>query len=366
MATKKGLENKFAALVAKRQGEEAALPMVEVRPRVLNDLFGGGVSLGATYALWGVSGCGKSTVLYQMMETLLGQGLKGVFVDSEVGFSPSLAANFNLTKYIEDGSLTILPIEDMNDLLEVLKTLENSGLSFLILDSLTSTEAYWGEDEGGDSQISLSANFGKKALQEGTVLNYMIHKCRKAKCAGFLVNHARANIVTGFNAKYAPDHRMAGGYSAKHAPSVVVNLAPGKVQVDAAGNKTGVILKFQAEKNRFAKPFKVYEELLNFGYGIDPKHSVLSRCFAYEIFQPAMKVDGTGPRAGFYKLPDVCGGAAFSQNTLDKVLTDDILQKLSELLDARLQSEMDALAALQPIENTFVDATQKNTVAPSE
>jgi RecA/RadA recombinase len=282
------------------------------------------------------------------MEAMLAQGLKGVFVDSEVGFSPSLAANFHLDQYIASGALTILPIEDLQDLLEILKALEDSGLSFLIVDSLTSTEAYWGEDESGDSSVSLSANFGKKALQEGTVLNYMIHKCRKAKCAGFIVNHARANIVTGFNAKFAPDHRMAGGYSAKHAPSVVVNLQPGKVQVDAQGNKTGVILKFQAEKNRFAKPFVVYEELLNFGYGIDPKHSVVTRCFAYGIFQPAMKADGSGARAGFYKLPDVCGGAQFSQNTLESVLTDEVLQKLSELLDARLKSELDEIAAQQP------------------
>ena len=139
----------------------------------------------------------------------------------------------------------------------------------------------------------------------------MIHKCRKSNCASFLVNHARANIVTGFNAKYAAEHKMAGGYSARHAPSVVVNLQPGKVQVDAQGNKTGVILKFQAEKNRFAKPFVVYEELLNFGFGVDPKQSVLSRCFAYGIFQPAMKADGSGPRQGYYKLPDECGGTPF-------------------------------------------------------
>lgn len=348
---KKALENKFAALVAKRQGEETDLQVVEVRPRVFNDLFGGGVRLGATYSLWGVSGCGKSTVLYQMMESLLKQGLKVVFVDSEAGFSMSLATNFGLIPYIDSGQLVILPIEDLNELLEILKSLEGSGISALILDSLTSTQPYWGEDDNGDSGINLTANFGKKALQEGTVLNYMIHKCRKAKCAGFLVNHARANIVTGFNAKYAPEHRMAGGYAAKHAPSVVVNLQPGKVQVDAQGNKTGVILKFQAEKNRYAKPFIVYEELLNFGFGIDPKHSVISRCFAYEIFQPAMTADGTKVRAGYYKMPDACGGAAFTINTLEPLLSPDVLQTLSSLLDSRLQSELDELAAKFAAEN---------------
>lgn len=349
------LSARFLKLAEKKQAEAVDLPKVEVRPRVLNDLFGGGVTLGYTYAFWGVSGCGKSTVLYQMIESLLLQGYKGVFVDSEKGFSESLAQNFNLLPYIESGQLYIIPIANLNDLLEVLKTLDGSGLSFMILDSLSSTEIYFEPDEDGTDGVSLKENIGKKAKQQGIVLDYMIHTCHKAKCAAFLVNHARANIVTGFNAKYAPEFKMAGGHSAKHAPSCVVNMQPGKVQVDAQGNKTGVILKFQAEKNRFAPPFVVYEELLNFGYGIDPKHSVISRCFAYGVFQPAMKADNSGPRAGYYKLPESLGGDVFTQNTMDKVLTDDVVAGLAGLLDQRLKAEIDELSKNTTPEDSFVD-----------
>jgi RecA/RadA recombinase len=358
---KKETVNRFEALVQKRQADEAHPTVVEVRPRVLNDIAGGGISLGYTYALWGVSGCGKSTILYQMMSSLLVQGYKGVFVDSEAGFSESLAANFGLLGYIKSGDLVVLPISDLNEFLDILKTLDGSGLSFLILDSLTSTEIYFDKDDDGLDGVSLKENIGKKAKQQGTVLDYMIHACRRAKCAGFLVNHARANIVTGFNAKFAPEYRMAGGHSAKHAPSCVINLQPGKVQVDAEGKKTGVILKFQAEKNRFAPPFVVYEELLNFGWGIDPKHSVLSRCFAYGIFQQAMKSDGSGARSGYFKLPDSLGGAVFSQNTLESVLTDDILKSLSTLLDERLREELEAT-----VDTTLPDdAFSETPVIPS-
>ena len=347
---------RFLKLAEKKQAEAVDLPKIEVRPRVLNDLFGGGVTLGYTYALWGVSGCGKSTVLYQMIESLLVQGYKGVFVDSEKGFSESLAQNFNLLPYIESGQLYIIPIAHLNDLLDVLKALEGSGLSFMILDSLSSTEIYFEPDEDGTDGVSLKENIGKKAKQQGIVLDYMIHTCHKTKCAAFIVNHARANIVTGFNAKYAPEYRMAGGHSAKHAPSCVVNIQPGKVQVDAQGVKTGVILKFQAEKNRFAPPFVVYEELLNFGYGIDPKHSVVSRCFAYGVFQPAMKVDGTGPRAGYYKLPDSLGGTVFTQKSMGEVLTEEVVYGLASLLDQRLRAEIDELSRGVLPENSFVDA----------
>jgi RecA/RadA recombinase len=345
---------RFLKLAEKKQAEAVDLPKIEVRPRVLNDLFGGGVTLGYTYALWGVSGCGKSTVLYQMMESLLVQGYKGVFVDSEKGFSESLASNFHLLPYIESGQLYIIPIANLNDLLEVLKTLDGSGLSFLVLDSLTSTEIYFDQEEDGTDGVSLKENIGKKAKQQGIVLDYMIHTCHKAKCAAFIVNHARANIVTGFNAKYAPEFRMAGGHSAKHAPSCVVNIQPGKIQVDDQGRKTGVILKFQAEKNRFAPPFVVYEELLNFGYGIDPRYSVISRCFAYGLFQPAMKADGSGVRPGYYKLPDSVGGFVFTQNTMNEVLTDSIVSELAKLLDQRLKQELDDLSKGVLPEDSFM------------
>lgn len=350
------LSGRFLKLVEKKQAASVDLKKIEVRPRVLNDLFGGGVTLGYTYALWGVSGCGKSTVLYQMMESLLGQGYKGAFLDSENGFSESLAKNFNLLKYIESGQLFIVPIANLNDLLDVLKTIEGSGLSFLIIDSLSSTEIYFEQDEDGTDGVSLKENIGKKAKQQGLVLDYMIHSCHKSHCSAFLVNHARANIVTGFSAKYAPEFRMAGGHSAKHAPSCVVNMQPGKVQVDAQGRKTGVIVKFQAEKNRFAPPFIVYEELLNFGYGVDPKHSVVSRCFAYNIFQPAMKADNSGPRAGYFKLPDSLGGTVFTQTTMDKILTDDILSGLAVLLDERLRQELDDLAEDVSPADLFIDS----------
>lgn len=70
-------ENSFADVLSKFSTKKETI-RYDIQPQVLNDLWDG-VHLGTMYSVWGEAGCGKTTLLAQMLKSLCKQGLKGVY-----------------------------------------------------------------------------------------------------------------------------------------------------------------------------------------------------------------------------------------------------------------------------------------------
>lgn len=257
----------------------------------LNELWGGGLNLGTMYSFWGEPGTGKSTLTFQVIKSLLKQGLKVLFVDVEKALNVNQQITFGLKQFIDEGLLIHTTIQDYVDLQQIINAATTSGITCMVVDSETQILPAM------DEEISVAdVRPGLKARQSGNVMTLCKNKFYNEKIASIWIFQARANIqIGGMPAYGAPAFKQAGGMSAIHIPDVITKLST-KSKVKEGDSVIGVNLHIVCEKNKFTSPNVVKEKKLIYGVGISKRVDTVDKAISMGIIQQG--------GAGYFTLPD--------------------------------------------------------------
>ena len=246
---------------------------------VLDSLLGGGISPGSMYCAWGCQGSGKSTISFQILKSLLKKDMKCAFIDVEKAFNKNQQTTFGLREYVENGQLTVLTVDNYDEIYKVCKALaESDQYKLIVIDSETEIMEAYAED------IDVTSNMpGQKARQSQKVLSALKSIFFKHNVASLWLCHARANLDMSGN-PYAEKEKQAGGFGIKHTPDVIMKVQVGQ-KIKEGDQIEGQILHLMAEKNKFAKPFVKIDVKLYFGKGINKKMEIINLAIDFGLIK---------------------------------------------------------------------------------
>lgn len=272
--------------VLNEYGIDRPTTFVDTGIDTLNDILGGGIARGSSYAMWGVAGCGKSTIAAQTLRSFCRQGLKCVLVDTERAWNDLQLQSFGLWEYKESGLLIHLTVRDyaqLEDVCKVISSDQDAGISFAVFDSMSELEAY------ADKTLTVKdCRPGIKALQASFLLPRIKNWFADADIASLWLFHARANLQMGVPNPYASKDRQDGGYAALHVPDAIIKLSVGFKLKEKEGDTEevyGVELFMEATKNKFSKPFRQKKVKLIFGQGVSKRYATIDEAVASGVIR---------------------------------------------------------------------------------
>lgn len=285
MAKKDSIQDILATYSADKEVESISTGILG-----LDKIFGGGLFQGSMYAFWGAQGSGKSSLCFQILRRFSLQGKKSVFIDVEKAFNKNQQKAFGLDKFVEDGTILHLSVDNYDQLLEVSRAIaETNEYSLIIIDSETQLLAKLPEDASvTDNQP------GQKAKQASIALNVIKSLCYDKNMICIVLFHARANIQM-VASRYAPQMKQAGGYAAKHIPDVILEISAG-AKIKEGDQQVGQLIYMECEKNKFYPPFQRVARNFYYGKGV----SKVSEIVDLAIEQGIIQAGG----AGYYTMPD--------------------------------------------------------------
>lgn len=238
----------------------------------LDELFGGGINPGSMYCFWGVQGCGKSTLVFQVIRQFCEQGLRVAFIDVERAFNKNQQESFALREYVENGMLIHLMADNYSQIDEITSAIAKDGsIKLVVVDSETQLLPKVLDDVNvADMQP------GQKARQAGNWLTKMKSQFYGAGIASIIIAHARANISMGPSNPYSPAEKQAGGYAMKHVPDVILKVGIGSKLKDNDA-VLGQVVHLCCDKNKFAPPFRNMDQKLFFGRGVDSRVAIIDK-----------------------------------------------------------------------------------------
>lgn len=232
--------------------------------RVIDEMLGGGICLGAQYAMWGPNGSGKSTISLQIMKSFLKRGDRCLMIDAETAFNKNQQEAFGLRKYVEDGTLihtTAKTYVEADEITSAVAKDDDLQIKLVLVDSETVLQPKLGDDCRVDDNQP-----GQKARQASVWLSKTKQIFYDKNITMVFISHARANIQMTAN-PYAPASKQAGGFAQKHSPDCIIQVQPGQKFGDKESPE-GQVIHITTDKNKFAKPFQKVDAKLFFGVGI--------------------------------------------------------------------------------------------------
>jgi len=296
-------DNAFQDLVSKFKARDNQT-RYEIKPAAMNSAWDG-FHLGSMYAIWAEAGGGKSTITLQIIRSLCKQGLKGVFIDAEHALNENQQRDFKVKEYVDNGQLIVLGISNFKELEDIVLTLPDSGMNFVVIDSITMVRPYTPNEVRVED-----VRPGLTSLQAAQVLNKLKDIAYNCSIGVIMIAHARANIqMTGFVNRYASDKKMAGGFAVQHNPDVITEISVHAQVKDDENQRIGVEIVIQTTKNKWTAPYVQYKEKLIYGRGIDPRISVIESAIEKGLIRKegrSLIVDGVDQkfnRKTIYDLP---------------------------------------------------------------
>lgn len=291
----------------------------------LDKMLGGGLAPGQMYAMWGVSGCGKSTIACQTAKQFCKLGKKVIYVDVEKALNTNQLRDFGLEQYTEDGSFNVITINNYNELSEVVVAVaKEKACDLFIVDSVSEIMPVANMEE----LDVVSARPGQNARQGGLALQQMHSLFYDNGITSIVLFHARANISMGPANPYQETEVMGGGYQSKHIPDVIIKVsASTKLKSDDDQDILGQVLAVTTQKNKFAPPLKKFKVKMFYGKGI-------SR--VAEVIDLALDLNIITRSGAYYSLPNgdkVCGEKKLYAIEDDAVL-DDLRNKVLEAMNS--------------------------------
>lgn len=310
-------ENSMESILAK-YGAEMPLEFTTTGSLAVDAVLGGGIADGGMYAFWGPQGSGKSTVAIQALKQCCKQHKKCALIDVEKAFNKQQQEAFGVREYVEDGTLLYLTADNYAQVDEICMALAKSDVKLVVVDSETALLVALPEDVDITSERP-----GQKARQASLLLAKVKSAFYRAGIASIWVFHARANISMGPANPYAPQEKMAGGFSQKHTPDAILKITAGQ-KIGDKGTPEGQVIHLETEKNKFTRPFQKVDTELIFGKGTSKKREVIM----FALQQGIIKQSGS-----FFTMPDgstVRGTAAL--NELDSSQLADIKSALGPII----------------------------------
>lgn len=296
-------------LTTKLQSFSTLKPFTEsafVKPRIwlptslpmLDYVMGGGKGIpqGVTLEAYGISSCGKTTVLLTTAGDLQRRyGAVAVLFDSEGTIDEAMLRRARMD--LSPEAFMVAQPEDSDDVLNY-ETVFKSMLDYLMMidkldlgddtppivfiwDSVGGTGVKEVEDLLKDGGLTAS-KIGSQALALTEGMKNIKQLIRKYNVLLLACNQARAVIgATKYQAKDQP----AGGYNWDHSVDIRFKLsqsnrfgkkfADGKSIIEVNGASAGTVLKVYGMKNKLAPPYREVGLVNLFNHGIDIHQSTI-------------------------------------------------------------------------------------------
>lgn len=243
---------------------EASTEMWSTGSIVLDNLLGGGISKGSMTALWSMQGSGKTSLCLQIIKRFCKQGKRCMYVDVEKALNENQQLAFGIREYVLNNQLYVVTVDNYTQLDELFTfTCNDSDVQFIVVDS----ESALLPNLPKDTDIA-SERPGQKARQSQLLMTKAKSMFYQKGIASVWLFHARSNITMGPSNPYAPTEKMAGGWGSRHIPDQLIKIQPGQKIKDSSDNIVGQICHLQAEKSKFAVPFRNFDIKLYYGKGI--------------------------------------------------------------------------------------------------
>lgn len=302
MAKKKNSKAVSAALAAldKRYGEPVVMRMDEKpkgiktistgRPN-LDSEIGGGYAKGAVIEIYGEEATGKTGLALECAAEIQAVGGLVGYIDSEHALDIDYCEQVGVV--IED--LLFSQPDYGEQAFQILRTLLNTGeLDLIIVDSVAAmipkSEL---EGETGESKMGLHARMMSQGLKQ------IIGAANESNTTIIFINQLRDTF-----AMYGAKKKPTGGNSLKFYAKQRLEIK-NKGQVKVGEEVIGFKQYIRSVKNKIAPPFKIVEEEIIFGKGVDKLSGFIDALIFEEIIQKKgawFAYDGTNIAQGMKKL----------------------------------------------------------------
>lgn len=239
--------------------------------KALDDISGGGLMEGAMYMFWGDAGTGKSSLCQQIARKFCEEGYRVAYIDSEKSLNPIQLGVYGLSKYVAEKSLlhfnkNVVTMKDCDKINTAL--VEDGSIKLIIIDSITELLAKNVDDIDVESKT-----IGEHARQSKELLSKLKCMVHQNNLIAIVMNQARANIQT--TPTYgASDKKQAGGFSEKHIPDAILQIAKGSSIKDSDSKIIGHVMRMKYEKNKLAAPATIEQQFI-YGVGITNRLSII-------------------------------------------------------------------------------------------
>lgn len=262
---------------------------------ILDGLVGKGLLVeGKINEIFGLEGCGKTTVCLMSCAEALKKGKSVLYIDSEQGFDVKYARALGIDP--ESENFTIVRPSNFEQAVGLLQELESAvskggvNIDVIIIDSIAMLKPKELLEKAGEQ-----AAIGLHARKIGELFNYLLsHWCIERRCAILATNQLRRAPSMGgmFQAKAVQGTGIGagavnadlswtttGGQQINYIFSIRVFMEHGsKIEVGNYADKTlkriGNYIKVNVVKNRLCEPYKKANLAVIYGKGIDDSYTL--------------------------------------------------------------------------------------------
>ena len=295
----KGIKSALAAL-EKRFGEPVVMKMNDANTGIetfssgrssLDSKLGGGYGIGKIIEVYAESGCGKTGLALEAIKSMQDRGGTCAIIDAEHALN---------TEYCEDigvdvDALYISQPTYGEQAFEAIRALINTGeVNLIVIDSVAAMipKAEL-EGESGEAKIALQA----RMMSQGMKL--ITGPASDNKCTIMFINQLRKTI-----AMYGPSETTAGGKALKFYATQRLEIK-NRGMIKEGDEFIGFKQQIKIVKNKVAAPFKVLQEDIIYGKGVDLTQGFVEALVYEGVITKAgawFKYDGTNLAKGMKNL----------------------------------------------------------------
>lgn len=223
----------------------------------------GGIPKGRFTEVYGPEGGGKTTLMLNIAEEALKDGIKVLYIDTENSLDYAYAEE--VIGEFDENNFVIIQPESAETSFTIAMAGMDAGFKCIIFDSVAALSPEEELEKPMDKmQVGLAPRITSKFLRK------VAHRVRRDEVAFVYTNQIRANIG-GYGGYTTP-----AGYALKHYTSLRIYLSKGKSIEDSDKVTIGNYVNFIIKKNKVGKPYRQATTNIIYGSGIDYYRDVLS------------------------------------------------------------------------------------------